>query len=107
MNQTHLVQQLERAYAVGSKPVTHLQIGCDYDVDVRIQEGDKLRVQTYRGTLIRHHRAGLKSTMTLRKLSRGVGVERIFPVGSPDVVAVRPVPDARKRQPAFKRRSGR
>ena len=77
-----------------------LRVGRTYDVDVRIREGDKTRVQTYRGVLIRTHRAGLRSTVTLRKLSRGVGVERGFPVVSPDVPAVRPVvlPKSKRRR---------
>lgn len=89
MNLTALVNSYEREHLTRRIP-RDLRVGRTYDVDVRIQEGDKYRVQTYRGTLIRHHRAGNRSTVTLRKLSRGVGVERVFPVVSPDIQAVRP-----------------
>ena len=85
------VEALERD-ALERRVPTDLRIGRSYDVDVRIREGDKLRLQTYRGKLIKLHRAGKKSTMTLRKLSRGVGVERVFPFACPDVQAVREVP---------------
>ena len=97
MNNHGLVQSYEREGSVRRLPAD-LRVGRTYDVDVRIQEGDKVRVQTYRGTVIRHHRAGQRSTVTLRKLSRGVGVERIFPVASPDIQAVRPVVATRRRR---------
>lgn len=96
-NLTALVNSYERQHLTRRFP-RDLRIGRTYDVDVRIQEGDKYRVQTYRGTLIREHRAGNRSTVTLRKLSRGVGVERVFPVVSPDIQAVRPVVAIRRRR---------
>jgi large subunit ribosomal protein L19 len=52
-------------------------------VHYKIVEGDKLRVQVFRGIVIKRHRAGLRSTFTVRKNSFSVGVERTFPVHSP------------------------
>lgn len=52
-------------------------------VHYKIVEGDKERVQVFAGVVIRIHRAGVRSTITVRKMSYGVGVERIFPVCSP------------------------
>lgn len=52
-------------------------------VHYNIVEGDKLRVQVFRGVVIKQHRAGLRSTITVRKVSFGVGVERTFLVYSP------------------------
>ncbi|MCB9662645.1 MAG: 50S ribosomal protein L19 [Alphaproteobacteria bacterium] len=54
-------------------------------VHVRIKEGDKSRVQVFEGTVIRIRRGGMRTTFTVRKISNGVGVERIFPASSPTV----------------------
>ena len=82
-----LVQQIEAAHLTPVTRVASHVLGATYQVDVRIQEGDKTRLQSYRGALIRIHRAGLRSTVTLRKLSKGIGVERVFPVVSPDIAS--------------------
>ncbi|MCU0675538.1 MAG: 50S ribosomal protein L19, partial [Myxococcota bacterium] len=55
------------------------RVGDTIKVHFRIREGDKERVQVFQGVVIRQHRAGLRSTFTVRKMSYGVGVERIFP----------------------------
>ncbi|MEI7668379.1 MAG: 50S ribosomal protein L19 [Erysipelotrichaceae bacterium] len=52
-------------------------------VDVRIQEGDKFRIQAFEGVVIARGGSGIAETFTIRKLSSQVGVERIFPVHSP------------------------
>ncbi len=57
-------------------------------VHVRIKEGDKQRIQIYEGAVIRRRRGGLHSTFTVRKMSYGVGVERIFPLHSPMVAKI-------------------
>lgn len=64
-------------------PVIH--IGDTVSVGVLIQEGNKQRVQTYQGTVIAQHRAGLNSTITVRRVFQGIGLERIFLVHSPSV----------------------
>lgn len=90
MNLNLLIQQLEQTHLT-SKVHTHLKKGCVYQIDVLIQEGDKKRIQSYRGTLVKLHKAGLKSTLSVRKLSKGIGVERVFPVVSPDIVNIKPL----------------
>ncbi len=57
-------------------------------VHVRITEGDKERVQVFEGVVIQRHRGGMHETFTVRKVSYGVGVERIFPLHSPFVKKV-------------------
>jgi large subunit ribosomal protein L19 len=57
-------------------------------VHVRVIEGEKERVQIFEGVCIRRHDDGLRSTYTVRKVSYGVGVERIFPLHSPRVRSI-------------------
>jgi large subunit ribosomal protein L19 len=57
-------------------------------VHVRITEGDKERIQAFEGVVLRRQRGGIHSTFTVRKVSYGVGVERIFPTNSPMVARV-------------------
>jgi large subunit ribosomal protein L19 len=64
------------------------RVGDTVKVHVKIREGDKERIQVFEGVVIRHHRGGLASTFTVRKVSYGVGVERIFPVHSPQIDSV-------------------
>lgn len=54
-------------------------------VHVKVKEGDKERIQVYEGVVIRRRQGGASATFTVRKISYGVGVERIFPVESPIV----------------------
>lgn len=65
---------------------------------VRIKEGNKERLQPFEGTVIRRRGGGLRETFTVRKVSYGVGVERIFPVHSPSVESVKVVTEGRARR---------
>ena len=62
--------------------------GDNIAVSYRIKEGDKERIQKYRGDVIKIKGEGLTKTFTVRKMSSGVGVERIFPLASPNIVSV-------------------
>jgi large subunit ribosomal protein L19 len=59
------------------------RVGDTVAVHYKIVEGDKLRVQVFRGIVIQKHRAGLRSTFTVRKVSFNIGVERVFALHSP------------------------
>jgi large subunit ribosomal protein L19 len=59
------------------------RVGDTVAVHYKIVEGDKLRVQIFRGMVIKRHRAGVRSTLTVRKTSFNIGVERTFPLHSP------------------------
>ena len=60
-------------------------IGDTVKVGVLIQEGNKQRVQPYEGTVIAQHRAGLSTTITVRRIFQGIGVERVFTIHSPSI----------------------
>jgi large subunit ribosomal protein L19 len=63
--------------------VPAFRVGDTIAVHYKIVEGDKLRVQVFKGVVIKRHRAGARSTITVRKTSFGVGVERTFMVHTP------------------------
>ncbi len=61
------------------------RVGDTVKVHVRIVEGEKERVQSFEGVVIRKKGGGIRSTFTVRKISYGVGVERVFPLHSPRI----------------------
>ena len=64
--------------------------GDTVSVDVKVREGNKERIQKFQGVVIaRHRKNGLDGTFTVRKVTNGVGVERIFPVQSPMIEAIK------------------
>lgn len=63
-------------------------VGDTVKVHVRIQEGNKTRIQLFEGIVIARKHGGVSETFTVRRVSHGVGVERVFPVNSPSVVKV-------------------
>ncbi len=65
-----------------------INIGSTVRVHVKIREGERERIQMFEGTVIAKRGSGISSTFTVRRVSYGVGVERVFPVHSPNVVAV-------------------
>ncbi len=70
------------------KEVPTFNIGDVVRVGVAIKEGEKERVQTFEGTVIAKKHGGVSETFTVRKISNGIGVERIFPMHSPHVKSV-------------------
>lgn len=67
------------------------EIGDTVRVDVKIREGERERIQAFEGTVIAKRGSGVGETFTVRRVSYGVGVERVFPLHSPNVANVQVV----------------
>ena len=65
-----------------------VRIGDTIRVHNRIKEGNRERIQMFEGTVISKHGGGISETFTVRRISYGVGVEKTFPIHSPNVVKV-------------------
>lgn len=65
-----------------------LKIGNDVKVYVKIKEGTRERIQIFEGTIIAKKHGGISETFTVRRISYGVGLERVFPVNSPAIEKV-------------------
>ena len=74
------------------------EIGDTVKVSVNIREGERERIQMFEGTVIARSGSGVAETFTVRRVSYGVGVERVFPIHSPNVVAVQVVRRGRVRR---------
>jgi len=77
------VREIERGHTRENVP--EFQVGDTVRVHVRIREGDKERTQAFEGTVLARQGNGPNETFTLRRVASGIGVERIFPVSSPNV----------------------
>lgn len=70
------------------KNVVPFKVGDTVKVQVKIVEGDKQRIQAYQGVVISRQNGGIRESFTVRKISNGIGVERIFPLHSPTLEAI-------------------
>ena len=68
--------------------IPSVEIGDTVKVHVKIREGEKERIQVFEGTVIARRGSGVSETFTVRRISYGVGVERVFPIHSPNVAKV-------------------
>ena len=75
-----------------------MKAGDTVKVHVKVREGDKERIQVFEGIVIGMHRGGLRASFTVRKVSFGQGVERIFPLHSPIIAKIELVRSARVRR---------
>ncbi|MBI5470718.1 MAG: 50S ribosomal protein L19 [Ignavibacteriae bacterium] len=72
--------------------------GDTLNVHVRVIEGDKERIQQFQGVVMGRHGSGMNATFTVRKISDGVGVERIFPLHSPRIAKIEKVKEGSVRR---------
>ena len=73
---------------LGQRPVPEFRPGDTLKVSVKVIEGERERVQAFEGVCIARKNAGINSSFTLRKISYGEGVERVFPLYSPRITAI-------------------
>jgi large subunit ribosomal protein L19 len=88
---TNIIQSLEQeqvAKLTASKSIPDFAPGDTVKVNVKVIEGTRERLQAYEGVVIARKNAGLNSSFTVRKISYGEGVERIFPLYSPNVAEI-------------------
>ena len=74
--------------AVTKNEVPAFRAGDTISVHYKIREGNKERIQVYQGVVIQRNSIGTNQTFTVRKISNGIGVERIFPINSPNIEKV-------------------
>lgn len=80
------------------KKTPHFEIGDIVDVHCRIKEGDKERTQVFTGTVIARKGRGVNETFTVRRIVNNEGVERIFPLHSPNVLDVKAIRSGKTRR---------
>lgn len=78
--------------------VPEIEIGSTVKVHVKIREGERERIQIFEGVVIARKGSGVSETFTVRRVSYGVGVERVFPIHSPNVAKVETVRYGRVRR---------
>ena len=86
---SEIIRSIEKAQLRTDLPT--FGIGDTVRVHIKIKEGSKERIQIFEGTVIAKKHGGVNETFTVRRISYGVGVEKVFPVHSPNVVQVETV----------------
>ena len=84
MNAVEAIKLVESEFTADKNVPTFIA-GDTVNVYYKIKEGNKERIQQYQGVVLQRRNTGLSSTFTVRKMSNGVGVERIFPLYSPNI----------------------
>ncbi len=82
------IKMIEEAY---KKEIAPFSIGDTINVSMRIKEGEKERLQSFEGVVIARRGGGIRETFTVRKISYGIGVEKIFPIHSPLIQKIKVV----------------
>ena len=82
-----IIKEIEKDFM--KKEITDFKVGDTVKVAVRIKEGDKTRLQGYEGIVIARKSSGLKETFTVRHISFGEGVERVFQSHSPHIDSIK------------------
>jgi len=91
-----MLKMIEQKYLKTDIP--DFRPGDNIKVYVKIKEGDKERIQIFQGDVVALKGKGINGTFTVRKLSSGIGVERIFPLHSPNITKIQKVKDGKVRR---------
>ena len=86
LNPRKTITDVEKTFLKNDLPV--LSIGDNVKIGVKIIEGDRERVQFYEGTIIARKNSSINTTITVRKILQGIGIERIFLIHSPKVDSI-------------------
>src|SRR5579871_5059229 len=83
-----IIQAIEKEYMQNAKTLPAFQAGDTVIVQVKVKEGERVRLQSFEGVVIAKRNRGYHSSFTVRKISHGVGVERVFSAFSPMIESV-------------------
>src|SRR5579871_5884561 len=83
-----IIQAIEAEYLQNAKTVPQFQAGDTIIVQVKVKEGERVRLQSFEGVVIAKRNRGYHSSFTVRKISHGVGVERVFATHSPMIESI-------------------
>ena len=84
-----LIKELNKETLANETP--RVQIGDTVRVHVKVKEGSRERIQVFEGTVIAERHGGIEETITVRRISYGIGVEKVFPVHSPSIDTIEAV----------------
>ena len=90
----NIIEQIEKEQAeriAAKRPIPDFRPGDTVVVAVRVKEGDRSRIQNFEGVVIARNGSGLNESFTVRKISYGEGVERVFPLYSPNIEEIKVV----------------
>lgn len=82
---SELIKFVEQDFVARKNNYPNFKAGDTLNVHLKIKEGDKERIQQFQGVVIQRRNSGANETFTIRKISNGVGVERILPINSPSI----------------------
>lgn len=80
-----IITLVEKKYAKADNAGVEFRPGDTVKVNVKVKEGDRERIQVFEGVVVGRQHGGMSETFTVRKMSNGIGVERIFPLHCPSV----------------------
>ncbi len=96
MNRSEMIKAVEQGSLKKERP--YFEVGDTVEVHCKIQEGDKTRIQLFTGTVIAKTGSGMSENFTVRRIVNDEGVERVFPMNSPNVVDVKPIQSGKARR---------
>ena len=95
-NQQKIISQLNNSFT--KKDLPNIHIGDTVKIGVKIIEGNKERIQFYEGTIIAKKNSSINTTITVRKVLQGIGIERIFLIHSPKIDKITIISSAKVRR---------